>query len=106
MSLASTALPAEMRACLSLVGDHIECRCGVVFEPRASFLECRDHARKCTAPLRSPKPTEAPAPDNARQALEEFKRMERIARVERFQKTWGGWRNGGWYERLRSRRAE
>lgn len=49
MILTSLALPVEMRALLSIVGDHVECRCGYVFQAHASFLHCREHARDCYA---------------------------------------------------------
>lgn len=65
MSLDSFALPAAMRACLTLVVDHLECRCGFIFEPHASFLHCREHARNCYGGEQPPKPTE-PAPDPQR----------------------------------------
>jgi hypothetical protein len=46
----SSALPIEMEVCLKLVGDHVECRCGYVFQAHASFLHCREHARQCYVP--------------------------------------------------------
>jgi hypothetical protein len=100
LSLQSFALPAEMRARLTLSGDHIECRCGLQFAPEAGFIEVRDHARQCFGKrqvrhLHEQEPTAAVSEREIDIAADiaAMKRLQaeadRAERIRRWARSWG-----------------
>jgi hypothetical protein len=78
LSLQSSAFPLAMRACLTVVGDHLECRCGHRFASEAGFTEVRDHARQCFGKRQVRHLHE---PEDPRESAEDIAAMQRLQEI-------------------------